>query len=50
MARFSKAELDIVALAKAIEIGLAANSVVYPEPPRFCSTFYRRPKICTGHL
>ena len=33
MARFPKAEADIVALAQAIESGLAANAVVYPAPP-----------------
>ena len=33
MARFPKAESDIVALAQAIESGLTANPAVYPAPP-----------------
>ena len=33
MARFPITEADVVALAQAIESGLAANAVVYPAPP-----------------
>jgi hypothetical protein len=33
MARFPKAEADIVALAQAMEAGLADNAAVYPAPP-----------------
>ncbi len=33
MARFPKAEADIVALAQAMESGLADNAAVYPAPP-----------------
>ena len=33
MARFPKAEADIVALAQAMESGLADNVAVYPAPP-----------------
>ncbi len=33
MARFPKAEAEIVALAQAMESGLAGNAAVYPVPP-----------------
>jgi len=33
MARFPKAEAEIVALAEAMESGLTANAAVYPAPP-----------------
>jgi len=33
MARFPITEADVVALAQAIESGLAANATVYPSPP-----------------
>ena len=33
MARFPKAEADVVALAQAMESGLADNAAVYPAPP-----------------
>jgi hypothetical protein len=33
MARFPKAEAEIVALAEAMETGLAANVAIYPAPP-----------------
>ena len=33
MARFPKAEAEIVALADAMVSGLAANATIYPAPP-----------------
>jgi hypothetical protein len=33
MARFPSTEADVVALAEAMETGLAANVAIYPAPP-----------------
>ena len=33
MARFPRTEAEVIALAEAMETGLAANAVLYPAPP-----------------